>query len=322
MRNLIIDNHVITTDLMDILYDIQRKNHSNKLQFFKLSGTGIQVQCPFHAEGHEKHGSCYINLNNENIDYGVFHCFTCGERGGFGKFVGACFNRDQSFGNRWLLENYSSEEITSSASTLEKIILKPKEKKEEIYLDESILDLFESYHPYMTQRKLDQNTIKEFEIKYDPETKSIVFPVRDINGNLVGLTKRSVEGKKFYIDRGLDKKNVYLLNKAKTYKQVIVCESQLDSLLSWQYGFPAVALFGAGTTYEQIEVLRNTDIIGFVLMYDNDPAGRKGAEKFKRLMKNKFITDIVMPKGKDINDLTKEEFWNILHNNLVYIEEK
>ena len=316
MRHLVIDNQVIKVDLMDILYDIKRK--TDKVQFFKLSGSGIQVQCPFHADGHEKHGSCYINLTNEEIDYGTFHCFTCSEKGGFGKFVGACFNRDPKFGDKWLLENYSDGELATPSDTLEKIVIEPKVKQEKTYLDESILDMFESYHPYMTQRHLDKNTIRDFEIKYDPESKSIVFPVRDIDDKLVGFTKRSVEGKKFYIDKGFDKSNVYLLNKAKNCKQVIVCESQLDALLAWQYGFPAVALFGAGTPYEQIKTLKDTEIIHFVLMYDNDKAGRKGAEKFKRLMKNKFITDIVMPKGKDINDLTREEFVSILNHNLVY----
>ena len=56
-------------------------------------------------------------------------------------------------------------------------------------------------------------------------------------------------------------------------------------------------------------------------MYDNDEAGRKGANKFKKLIrKDVFITDIIMPKGKDVADCSKEEFWDILRNNDILLD--
>ncbi len=77
---------------------------------------------------------------------------------------------------------------------------------------------------------------------------------------------------------------------------------------------PAIALYGAGTTKGQIDILNNSSIKHFILMYDNDQAGRKGAEKFKKLIsKNKFVTDIIMPYGKDLNDLSKKEFIDLLN---------
>ena len=63
----------------------------------------------------------------------------------------------------------------------------------------SILDTFESFHPYMIKRKLTKRIIELFKIKYDPKTESIVFPVYNENNRLVMLTRRSVEGKKFFI---------------------------------------------------------------------------------------------------------------------------
>ena len=167
----------------------------------------------------------------------------------------------------------------------------------------------------MKKRKLTDEIIEKFEIKYDPLSKSIVFPVRDISGKLVGLTKRSIEGKKFYIDKGFNKENIYLLYNiiSENIKEVVVCESQINALTSWVYGKPAIALFGAGTTEEQMNVLNNTDIKHYILCYDPDNAGKKGANKFKRLIrKDVFVDEIFLPSGKDLNDLTKEEFNNIL----------
>ena len=48
-------------------------------------------------------------------------------------------------------------------------------------------------------------------------------------------------------------------------------------------------------------------------MFDGDFAGRKGAERFiKNIRSDVFVTDLLLPKGKDINDLTKEEFISLV----------
>ena len=174
----------------------------------------------------------------------------------------------------------------------------------------------------MEKRKISKEIANKFQIKYDPLTKTIVFPVRDVKGNLIFLTRRSIESKKFYIDSKAEK-TVYLLDEAIKNKlnQVIVVESQINALVSYSYGFPAVALFGAGTTKGQIEELNKTNIIHYILMYDNDEAGRKGAFKFKKMIKkNVFVTDIVMPKNKDVADCSKEEFIEILKTNGIIVE--
>lgn len=57
-------------------------------------------------------------------------------------------------------------------------------------------------------------------------------------------------------------------------------------------------------------------------MYDNDAAGRKGASRFKKMIKETvFVTDIIMPKNKDVADCSKKEFYDILLNNNVEIKQ-
>jgi DNA primase len=51
-------------------------------------------------------------------------------------------------------------------------------------------------------------------------------------------------------------------------------------------------------------------------MFDGDEAGRKGAERFKKNIRNDVIvTDILMPNGMDVNDLTYEQFMYLLNQN-------
>ena len=90
-------------------------------------------------------------------------------------------------------------------------------------------------------------------------------------------------------------------------------EGQIDALVAWSRGIPAVALFGAGTTDKQIELLDKSGIRHFILMYDNDLAGQHGAMRLKQgLSKDKLITEVIMPKGKDISSCTTQEFYDIL----------
>ena len=56
-------------------------------------------------------------------------------------------------------------------------------------------------------------------------------------------------------------------------------------------------------------------------MFDGDSAGRKGADRFKKNVKGKLLTDIHLPEGKDVNDLSKEEFLDLLKKYGVYNSE-
>ena len=64
------------------------------------------------------------------------------------------------------------------------------------------------------------------------------------------------------------------------------------------------------------DILRKSGIRNYILCFDGDNAGRKGAARFKKALAKTetSITDIIMPDGKDVNDLSKEEFKIILQN--------
>lgn len=322
MKDIIVRNKaLVNVEPIDILHDIKTQLTNGKLSSIKFVGGNIAVTCPHHANGKERHASCYINLKNDNVPYMYFHCFTCGTVGTIVDFVAECFNFSKRSAEEWLLTRYDHIDLEEERLYIPKIELQPSSPPK--FLDESILNNFQSYHPYMTQRKLTANIIDKFEIKYDPDTRCIVFPVRDKFGRLKFLTRRSVEYKKFYIDSGSSKSDIYALDKVlaeKDHKTVYVTESQINCLTLWSWGYPAIALFGAGTPKDQIDQLNSTDILHYVLCYDPDPAGRKGEQRFKDLInKHTFIDVVHFPDGKDINDLTKDEFDKLLEEKKIVV---
>ena len=312
-KELIVNNYYIDADPREILEKLRSELKNGKLSRINYKTDNIQVTCPDHKGGMESRPSCFINLDPDKAPYLWVHCFTCGANYDFVEFVAHCFECQIGQAKRWLIDNFGSGFIKRDLQ-IDDIKI---EKEKEEYLDESILNEFSNYHPYMTQRKLTEDIIKKFEIKYDSEYQAIVFPIRDLKGNLVGLSRRSVKGKRFWLPKNFDKSNIYLLYNIinENIKDVIVVESQLNALTAWGYGYPSIALFGVGTTDDQMKVLNNSGIKRFRLMYDSDSAGRKGAERFKKLIrKDVFVDDIILPIGKDVNDLTKEEFEKLLED--------
>ena len=311
MSDLIINNYLINAPIVDILTTCREQLTNGKLMEIKPNGDYVSVTCPEHSNGQERHTSCSVYCGDGTLQYGWAHCFTCGLSCPLPAFIGKCFNKTENWGKQWLLENFGYTYLGNKSLNISDITLGDDSKK---YLDESILLEFSDYHPYMTQRHLTDEVIKKYEIKYDPTTKCIVFPVRDLQGRLVGLTRRSTVGKKFIIDKGFSKENIYLLYNNMNEREVYVVESQINALTLEGWGYHAIALFGAGTTKEQMNVLNHTQIRHFILCYDNDEAGKKGASNFKRMIRgDAFVDEIIMPEGKDVNDLTKEEFEEILN---------
>ena len=306
--DLIIDGYIIDTPIIEILTQCKRELTNGKLSSIIDNGTWVSITCPFHSDGHERRNSCgVVSDPNSKLEYGVFNCFTCKQKGRLYHLIGGCFDESDEFGKRWLISRFGRK-VYGVNLDLQKIEL-PTDKKVN-YLDESILDTFQSYHPYMAQRKLTSDVISKFKIKYDPKSQCIIFPVWDENDNLLFLTSRNVNYKYYHLPKDIDKP-IYLLNfiNKLDIKDVVVCESQINALTCWTYGIPAIALFGSTLTTYQRDILNSSSIRHYILALDNDDAGRKGVERFiKMIRKDVFIDIMEVPPNRDVNDLTQEEF--------------
>lgn len=303
---LVINNKVIDAPVYDILKQVHKETNGRYLNTIIDKGDNVFIQCPFHSDGKEKHPSCTVFARDDDkyTDKGITHCFACGISVPLFTLVGHCFGQDDEFGKEWLVQRYSNIFIEKQTYLPEIQIGKPKETA----LDESILDQFAYFHPYQFQRKLSEEVILKYRVGYDKETDSITFPVWDEHNRLKFITKRSVKTKQFFIPQGV-KKPVYLLNfmLKENRDTVFVCESQINALYMNTLGYPAVALIGTGTR-DQYEILNKSPIRHYILAFDGDEAGDKGITRFlSNIRKDVFVDVMLLPRGKDCNDLTSEE---------------
>ena len=157
---------------------------------------------------------------------------------------------------------------------------------------------------------------------YDVFRQRVMFPIIDVNGNVLAFSGRTVLPKKDddtnyrkYVntnDTDVFKKsnNVFALNIAKNSpeKEIVLCEGNMDAVSLHAHGISnAVASLGTALTPNQCRLIaRFTDRVS--VCYDSDSAGVKATEKAIRLLqeagiKVRVITlDGTDSKGNPIKD--------------------
>ena len=139
---------------------------------------------------------------------------------------------------------------------------------------------------------------------------SIVFPIIETNG-IIG----EVYGRKIRDDlRKGTPKHTYLPGEHKgvfnpyglvNTEEVILCESIIDALTFWRWGFRHVtASYGThGFTDEILQALIDNKVRHVLIAYDRDEAGNTAAEKLApKLLENGVDAfRILLPKDMDVN---------------------
>lgn len=99
MSELVVKNHIIDASIEEILKCVKKELTNGKLKVIQSKGDQVKVTCPHHSSGLEKNADCYVNASKNNeLEYGYYHCFACGDSGRLTKFIGECFDADESFG--------------------------------------------------------------------------------------------------------------------------------------------------------------------------------------------------------------------------------
>ena len=305
-------------DLSDVLDELASQLNANGIQLLqkrKPLQTHIQVQCPYHAGGQEKKPSAGIRKED-----GVFHCFACNEVHSLPEVISFCFGKTDDilgkFGNKWLRKNFQKLE-TESREPLHLDLSRDKTKKNQSYISEEELDKYRYTHKYLYERGMTDEIIELFDLGYDHNTDSIIFPVRDISGHCLFVARRKVKYKRYDYPKGVEKP-LYGLYELSTLdepaEEIIVCEGMFDALTCWVYGKYAVALNGIGTEL-QFKQLRNLHARKLILATDMDKAGLNARQRIRDNVNNKVITEYFWDKPKDINAMSKDQFLN-LHEKL------
>lgn len=319
-----VNGNPLMADEMEILQELKNQLKANgimRFATFKRSTRNIQFNCPIHGDGQERKPSCGISTKqNGNIPAGTVHCFTCGYTADLEAMVSHCFGKDDygAFGREWLVKNF----LTVAVEFRKDVVLDFERKVTPAtpdFVPEETLNGYRFYHDYMYKRKLTDEVISMFDVGYDDgfilsrkggqkKIQCITFPVRDIAGRTLFIARRSVNTKFFHYPPEVKKPVYGLFELPHNADTVIICESIINALTCYVYGKPAVALLGLGTEY-QMEQLRKLPTRKFIIALDGDAAGQAATQRIKKALSGrKLVTQYIVPNGKDINDLSFEEF--------------
>lgn len=328
---------------MDVEIILNHLESQGLIRTKKITGNYMTCYCPFHAGGNERRPSCGILLKDEwrggqRYQAGFVHCFTCGYAQTLPRAITDILKQKSinKTGLDWLRENVPGfdvedydplvpsdilESVTNSFALNNIHELSGKQKVE--YVSEEELSSYRYTVQYMYDRKLTYEIIDKFDIGFDANwvpsgrTKKvpcITIPVRDKEGHTLFICRRSIEGKLFNYPQGVVKP-VYGLDQVPSdCSSLIICESAINALTCWVWGYPAVALLGTGSPL-QVQQLKETGIKEFILCFDGDEAGERATRRMKRALSGSAIVwTTSFPPGKDVNDLNKDEFEEILAN--------
>lgn len=321
----------IVATVEQVLKDIKLQLYgTGLLREMNITGADLMITCPFHKNGKEHSPSCGVLLKEKVVrekkyEAGTVHCYTCGYTANLPQFIADVLGLENSLaGYKWLVGkyNYSAQE----REPLDLNLYRGQAQKAS-YMDEEEVERFNKELlnspvacEYLHKRKITNWILGAYRLGYDPADKTVLFPVRDMQGRVVFYKGRSIAGKHFYNAKEIDKSslvfglweicNGHFANGVATPDtEIWITESEIDALTLISYGFYAVAIMGSHISEEQCKELERAPFRRFVLATDNDEAGRKGASQIKRLL---------IPKGfrftnlkwntelKDINDLAKE----------------
>lgn len=158
--------------------------------------------------------------------------------------------------------------------------IKKKQKEEEIkILDNEILEQYVACPNYkFLQDHISIDTQKEFNIKFDIESQSIIIPIYDQLGQLMGVKARinrepkEDEQKYFYLYPCQMSRTLYGYShnyKYLTNNTVYVFEAEKSTLQCWSYGIKNCVSLGSGTlSKKQAQMLLELNPTKIIFMHD------------------------------------------------------
>lgn len=302
----------------------------------RRTDTELIAPCPFHVKpdgSRERHPSFNFSLTK-----GIYHCHACHEAGTFFTFmqhlgVAAADIKDR-YGH--VLKHFwleRGESTPDQKSTWSRVLNHSQ-------LPESLLGLFHYCPVSLINEGFSEKTLNHFEIGYDAYHHRITFPIRDFQGNLIGISGRSFgdvqprykvyrqEYRAFDIplhetDKSLTLWNGHsileeVLDGSKEVPFIVLVEGFKACMKVWQSGITnVVALLGSSISRAQAWFLERMGAT-VILMLDNNDAGIKGTEKVGKLLMRSLKVRIAQYQKEQPSDCTDQEIQEAIQTNLSF----
>lgn len=306
---------------------------SKSVDFVKRSGNTYYCICPFHTE---KTASMAINT-----DENYFHCFGCGRSGNIFNWIqlseGLSFPEAvQKVAN---ITGIHPQEYTESESVsflkLMNRLANPPQKNE---FNRTVLDIEKDYNqrfsPELPQEWIDEgispDEMRKYEIRTDPTSNRIVYPVYDADFQLIGVKGRTrfKDYKMLKIMKYMNFNSIGSTNFFQGAKQayedikkageVIVVEGFKSVMKIDAWGYHNVVSAETSTLNDyQIELLIRMAVKDVVIAFDKDVELKKIVERvrlLKRFMNVYAVYDKWgLLKDKDSPCDRGEDVWRTLY---------
>jgi DNA primase len=304
------------------------------LQRIKISGSHeLSALCPFpHGGKSDRNPSFSMSLKPENA--GVFHCYSCKASGNLSMFL-----------VRMKMSRADAEMLAKDVGASKRIGYKQVTTDERSFLPNSILGAYFRCPTELLEVGFSMSLLEEYEIGLDEQNNRITFPLRDIEGRLIGISGRSLDPDDMprYLLYGSNEMTgfpgyviprkdfiwnlhrVYArLRKGEKIKELIIAEGFKVCLWLIQHGFKnTVALTGSSLTRAQQKLLEGLEL-DFLLALDNDLAGVSGTRNIgKELTRFGKVTTVdpslLDSKGvRQLDELDGDDLRPILEHPIPY----
>ena len=322
--------------------------------------------CPFHDDTNPS-----MSVSREKQ---IYRCFSCGASGNVFSFImdyehisfketlnllatktgiqlkgikiDSKPDKNQRFYEVYDLSNkYFQNNIQTNYGKKAKSYLIEREISEEMIKDYGIglsLDKNDDLVSLLQKKGYDLNTLNQIGLaSYDKDLyiSRIMFPLKDLNGRVVGFSGRRYDGKKE--DKYINTKQTPIFHKGKLLynysdskesvrqkNQVIIMEGFMAVIRASTVGVKnTVALMGTAMTKEQADLIKRLSR-NVVLMFDGDDAGRKATltngEELEKLGLDVKVSEL--SGGLDPDDFIlkngKDEFIALINNAINFSDYK
>lgn len=312
----------------------------------KSNTSYLMIQCPYHGGGQERTPSLVVAR-----DRPVWFCHGC-------KTSGHAFQLLRTLGVTKIQAEITlkragfARDGSKRDNTPLDTIQQSRKKRYDVFrgpfqLKEEILDEYRMAPRALIQSGFAKTTLRHFEVGYDSYEGRITFPLRNVFGDLVGVSGRAtidgVEPRYKIYKQELVKKGApadYTMEEVKesilwhahiakpfllrSDEPLIITEGFKACMWTWQAGYEStVALVGSYLTQNHTELISRY-VSEVILFLDNNEAGWKGTRKAgARLLKRGIRVRVASyPKHdqrEQPDDFFPDEIDHLLTNSTSYL---
>jgi DNA primase len=147
----------------------------------KVGGDNVSIRCPFHDDNDP---SFCMNVSN-----GLFICYGCDVTGNFRTFLTMLGHTPEQIKHHYgvTLQNLANNAPPPKDLSRPEVVMEVNR-----HIDNELLGLFHFCPEALLEEGFTQETLKSFYIGVDKHHNRITFPLRDVDGNLVGISGRAM----------------------------------------------------------------------------------------------------------------------------------